>query len=272
MSLTSTWKILKQQQLLHYNPKKQSNLAPESRGCDDRFPFWNSKARFECLLCFLAATPASFLVQGPRICLWSRQSGCQESQRKCMRKPMFFVVCVVQMVEKNQHMLQKSGDIQKQLTSWKISISIGVFTKELLASRNPNRWHLLSFHFMERQSCVGFASPSDAWRWWKLRGFYWKNKHLLVPNGYIWDHLIHFPNQPRFAGKFLRKHSIPWGLGNVDFSQFFLAGKLGQVAGFWIGKKCSFFKSLAGHQTTRRWPTAKNTPKNSSIPDQTTIF
>ena len=34
-------KILKQQQLLHYNPKKTIQSSPlESRGCDDRFPFW----------------------------------------------------------------------------------------------------------------------------------------------------------------------------------------------------------------------------------------
>ena len=186
-----------------------------------------------------------------------------------MRKPRFFCVHIVQMVEKKNSTCFRNPAVYR--SSWqvgKISISMGVFTKERhhITQIADTFWPSTSWKGkVAGRFCGG---PSDAWRWWKLRGFYWKNKikHLLVPNRYIWDHLIHFPNQPRFAGKFLRKHSIPWGLGNnVDFSQLlfqrgrlfyitFLAGKLG-----WPG--CRFLKdlrkyrSLTGHQTTRRWPT-----------------
>ena len=165
-----------------------------------------------------------------------------------MRKPRFFCVHIVQMVEKKNNTCFRNPAIYR--SSWqvgKISISMGVFTKERhhITQIADTFWPSTSWKGkVAGRFCGG---PSDAWRWWKLRGFSWKNKikHLLVPNRYIWDHLIHFPNQPRFAGKFLRKHSIPWGLGNnVDFSQLlfqrgrlfyitFLAGKLGQVAGFW---------------------------------------
>ena len=142
----------------------------------------------------------------------SRQSGCQESQRKWMRKPLLFCIHIVQMVEKNNTCFRNPAIYR---SSWQVGKSPYRGFHKRTASHNPNFWHLLTFHFMERQSrgkVLQAPVTLGAGENWEF--FYWKNKHLLVP----------LPKSTSFCWEILEV----WGTMSISVS-FFLQANLARL-------------------------------------------
>ena len=132
-------------------------------------------------------------MQGRRICLWPRQSGCQESQRKWMRKPPSFVYVLSSwMVEK-----KKNITCFRNPVSWQVEKSPYLF-----GFSQKNSWHHIT-------QIADTFSPSTSWKgkvassteapvtlgWWKLWVLRRKTNTFLFQTGTSRDHIASSTSQ-----------------------------------------------------------------------------